>query len=400
MSAVTLLEVESLTKRYGSITAVDDLSFSVAPGETLGLLGPNGAGKTTTMGCIVGLLEPDGGHIAVDGLAPKSKTVSAMVGYAAQRTALYLSLRVSENLAYFGGLYGLRGRALAEAVAKIVDLFDLDSLTGRRVNDLSVGQAKLVHLASAVIHEPTLLLVDEPTAGLDVSARRRVIDAIRRLAAGGAAVVVFDRQAEPLQELAAELDGLACAGDVTRAGDVERAVAAAVDRNGRLDILVNAAGIMLRTRFFELEEDEFDRVVAVSLKGSFLASKAVAGPMRDNGFGRIVHFSSTAGRTVSTLGGCHYTAAKHGVLGLTRALAKELAPHGITVNAVCPGLIDTEMVRGTVTPERIAAYEESFPVSRLGTPEEVAEAVAFLTSEHAGYITGAPIDINGGGFMG
>ena len=103
---MTLLDVESLTKRYGSIVAVDDLSFSVAPGGTLGLLGPNGAGKTTTMGCIVGLLEPDGGQVAVDGLAPKSKPVSAMVGYAAQRTALYLSLRVSENLAYFGGLYG------------------------------------------------------------------------------------------------------------------------------------------------------------------------------------------------------------------------------------------------------------------------------------------------------
>ncbi len=200
MSAVTLLEVESLTKRYGSIVAVDDLSFSVAPGETLGLLGPNGAGKTTTMGCIVGLLEPDGGHIVVDGLAPKSKTVSAMVGYAAQRTALYLSLRVSENLAYFGGLYGLRGRALLEAVAKIVDLFDLDSLTGRRVNDLSVGQAKLVHLASAVIHEPRLLLVDEPTAGLDVSARRRVIDAIRRLAAGGTAVIFSTHYLEEADE--------------------------------------------------------------------------------------------------------------------------------------------------------------------------------------------------------
>ena len=242
-------------------------------------------------------------------------------------------------------------------------------------------------------HEGRVALVTGAAQGMGAACARR-------LAAGGAAVVVFDRQAEPLQELAAELDGLACAGDVTRAADVERAVAAALERHGRLDILVNAAGIMLRTRFFELEEDEFDRVIAVSLKGSFLVSKAVAGPMRDNGFGRIVHFSSTAGRTVSTLGGCHYTAAKHGVLGLTRALAKELAPHGITVNAVCPGLIDTEMVRGTVTPERIAAYEESFPVSRLGTPEEVAETVAFLTSEHAGYITGAPIDINGGGFMG
>ncbi len=222
----------------------------------------------------------------------------------------------------------------------------------------------------------------------------------RRLAAGGASVVLLDRQAETLKTLATEIGGLSCPGDVTSFTDVKEAVATTVNRHGRLDILVNAAGIMLRTRFFELEEDEWDRVVAVSLKGSFLTSKAVAEPMRQGGFGRIVHFSSTAGRTVSTLGGCHYTAAKHGVLGLTRALAKELAPHGITVNAVCPGLIDTEMVRGTVEPQTISEFETSFPVARLGTPEEVAEAVAFLTSEHAGYITGAPLDINGGGFMG
>ena len=186
---MTLLEVESLAKRYGSIVAVDDLSFSVAPGETVGLLGPNGAGKTTTMGCIVGLLQPDGGQIAVDGLAPNAPPVSAMVGYAAQRTALYLSLRVSDNLSYFGGLYGLRGGSLTKATEKIVDLFDLGPLTERRVKDLSVGQQKLVHLATAVIHEPRLLLVDEPTAGLDVSARQRVIDGIRRLAAQGTAVI-------------------------------------------------------------------------------------------------------------------------------------------------------------------------------------------------------------------
>ncbi len=200
MSVVTLLEVESLTKRYGSITAVDDLSFSVAPGETVGLLGPNGAGKTTTMGCIVGLLQPDGGQIAVDGLAPNAPPVSAMVGYAAQRTALYLSLRVSDNLSYFGGLYGLRGGSLTKATEKIVDLFDLGPLTERRVKDLSVGQQKLVHLATAVIHEPRLLLVDEPTAGLDVSARQRVIDGIRRLAAQGTAVIFSTHYLEEADE--------------------------------------------------------------------------------------------------------------------------------------------------------------------------------------------------------
>lgn len=197
---MTLLEVESLTKRYGPIVAVDDLSFSVAPGETVGLLGPNGAGKTTTMGCIVGLLQPDGGQIAVDGLTPNSPPVSAMVGYAAQRTALYLSLRVSDNLSYFGGLYGLRGDSLTEATDKIVDLFDLGLLTERRVKDLSVGQQKLVHLATAVIHEPRLLLVDEPTAGLDVTARRRVIDGIRRLAAQGTAVIFSTHYLEEADE--------------------------------------------------------------------------------------------------------------------------------------------------------------------------------------------------------
>ena len=197
---MTLLEVESLTKRYGSIVGVDDLSFSVAPGETVGLLGPNGAGKTTTMGCIVGLLQPDGGQIAVDGLAPNAPPVSAMVGYAAQRTALYLSLRVSDNLSYFGGLYGLRGGSLTKATEKIVDLFDLGPLTERRVKDLSVGQQKLVHLATAVIHEPRLLLVDEPTAGLDVSARQRVIDGIRRLAAQGTAVIFSTHYLEEADE--------------------------------------------------------------------------------------------------------------------------------------------------------------------------------------------------------
>ncbi len=107
---------------------------------------------------------------------------------------------MSENLAFFGGLYGLRGRSLAEAVAKIVDLFDLDPLLRRAVKDLSVGQAKLVHLATAVIHEPPLLLVDEPTAGLDVSARRPVIDSIRRLAAQGTAVIFSTHYLEEASE--------------------------------------------------------------------------------------------------------------------------------------------------------------------------------------------------------
>jgi len=215
----------------------------------------------------------------------------------------------------------------------------------------------------------------------------------RRLARDGTRIVALD-----LEPVAIE-GALAVQGDVTKASDVECAVRLALERFGRLDVLVNAAGVLTGTGLFEMDEDEWDRVVAVNLKGSFLTSRAAARPMREAGFGRIVHFSSTAGKTVSTIGGCHYTAAKHGVLGLTRALAKELAAFGITVNAVCPGLIDTEMVRSTISEEAIRQYEASFPVPRLGTPEEVAELVAFLASDRAAYITGAALDINGGDFL-
>jgi 3-oxoacyl-[acyl-carrier protein] reductase len=121
--------------------------------------------------------------------------------------------------------------------------------------------------------------------------------------------------------------------------------------------------------------------------------------MQGVGWGRIVNFSSSAGRQYSTLGGAHYTAAKAGVLGFTRHLAKEIADDGITVNAVCPGLIDTEMVRSTVGPERTKAYTDTFPIARLGEPWEVAELVAFLASDKAAYITGASLDINGGDLM-
>lgn len=218
---------------------------------------------------------------------------------------------------------------------------------------------------------------------------------VERLAADGARVVSMD-----LNEARAENGAIAYVGDVTSASDVDAAIALARSRFGKVDILIHAAGILRPTSIFDMSEDEWDWVLAVNLKGAFLTSRAVAPLMREQGWGRIVHFSSTAGKTVSTIGGTHYTAAKHGVLGFTRALAKELASFGVTVNAVCPGLIDTEMVRETIDDETIRDFESSFPIPRLGRPEEVAELVRFLVSEEAGYITGAALDINGGDFLG
>jgi 3-oxoacyl-[acyl-carrier protein] reductase len=221
----------------------------------------------------------------------------------------------------------------------------------------------------------------------------------RRFAADDAGLLLLDVNPDLLAGVAGELGAEHRVTDVSEGEEVDAAVDACLERFGRLDVLVNAAAILARTRFPDLTEGEWRRVVDVNLTGAFLLTKAVSLPMRQLGWGRIVHFSSTAGKTVSTLGGAHYTATKHGVLGLTKAAAKELARFGITVNAVCPGLIDTEMVRQDTTAEQREEYAASFPIPRLGTPGEVAELVHFLASDAAAYITGASVDITGGDLM-
>ena len=192
---------------------------------------------------------------------------------------------------------------------------------------------------------------------------------------------------------------MAVTGDVTKKEDVEKAVKDTVAQFGQVDILINNAGVLRPTAVIDIDEKEWEWVVAVNLKGTFLFSQAVLKIMRKNNWGRIVNFSSTAGKNISTVGGAHYTSAKAGILGFTRHLAKEEAGYGITVNSVCPGLIDTEMVRNTIDPVKTQKYADSFPISRLGEPEEVAELVAFLCSNRAAYITGASLDINGGDLM-
>ncbi len=225
-----------------------------------------------------------------------------------------------------------------------------------------------------------------------------------RFAAEGATLLLVDVREARLAELVVELRAQGAvvmerACDVADDAQVAATVAATIAEHGRLDVLVNAAGIMHPTRFAELTVEQWDRVIAVNLRGTFLMLHAAYPHMRAQGDGRVVNFASTAGLTVSTLGGAHYTAAKHGVVGLTRAVAAEGGPHGIRVNAVCPGLIDTEMVRDTIDPVTIARFADSFPIRRLGTPEEVAELVLFLVSDRSAYITGAALNISGGDLL-
>ena len=237
-------------------------------------------------------------------------------------------------------------------------------------------------------------LVTGASRGLGRAAAARLIER-------GASVAINVRDRARAEAIAAELGDRAFAvpGDITAAGVPDALVSQVVARFGRLDILVNNAAHALGTRLEQLTAEEWRQAMEVNMTAPFLLTKAAIPTMKSQRYGRIINISSTAGRMVSTLGGAHYTASKTGLLGFTRAAAKELGRFGITVNAVCPGMIDTELTRETATPERLTALAERYPVPRLGTAEEVADLICFAASEAAGYITGASLDINGGDLM-
>ena len=222
-----------------------------------------------------------------------------------------------------------------------------------------------------------------------------------RLHERGASVAVNVRDQTRAETLAKEIGDRAFAvpGDVAAEGIPDDIVRRTLERFGRIDILVNNAALPLSTRLPDLAADEWRRAIEVNLTAPFLMTKAVLPAMRSQGYGRIINISSSAGRMVSTLGGAHYTASKAGLLGLTRAAAKELGKFGITVNAVCPGMIDTELTHEHAANELLERLAANYPVPRLGTALEVADLICFAASEAAGYITGASLDINGGDLM-
>ena len=222
-----------------------------------------------------------------------------------------------------------------------------------------------------------------------------------RLHERGASVAINVRDAERAERVAREIGERAFAvpGDVAAPDAPDDIVQRTLERFDRIDILINNAALPLTTRFEAITAEEWRRALEVNLTAPFLLIKAALPAMKAQKYGRVVNISSTAGRMVSTLGGAHYTTSKTGLLGLTRAAAKELGAFGITVNAVCPGMIDTELTRESATPEVLERLARSYPVPRLGTSLEVADLICFVASEAAGYITGASLDINGGDLM-
>lgn len=226
------------------------------------------------------------------------------------------------------------------------------------------------------------------------------------LAASGATIVINylrnEAGAEEARRRIASDGGRAIRvqADVTNAADVTALVNRTVEELGPPDILVNNAGSLVeRLRLLELTEERWEEVVNLNLKSAFLCSKAVAPSMVERKSGVIVNLASIAGRNGGALGSIHYSTAKGGLITFTKGLAKELAPHGIRVNAVSPGVIDTPYHEQFSTSEMMKGYVSAIPMGRIGRPEEVASVITFLASDKASYIAGETIEINGGMYM-
>ena len=224
----------------------------------------------------------------------------------------------------------------------------------------------------------------------------------RALAEDGASVVVSGRDAGRIESAVKELESagasvLGIAADQSKREDCDRLVDAAKERFGRIDVLVNSAGITRDQLLVRMKDDDWDQVMDTNLRGVFLMTRACAKTMMRQKSGRIINIASTAG-AMGNAGQVNYSAAKAGVIGLTKAAARELAHWSILVNAVAPGLIETDMTAGLPGEAREALLRQ-VPLKRAGAAREVAEVVRFLAGDGAAYVTGQTIHVNGGLYM-
>lgn len=212
-------------------------------------------------------------------------------------------------------------------------------------------------------------------------------------AAAGADLVMVDKDADVVGSAAATLGATAATADVSRTQDVERVVTTTMTRTGRIDVLVNNAGILRDAVLWKTDDDAWDSVLAVHLGGTFRFTRACTPHFRKQGYGRIINVTSYTGLH-GNVGQSNYAAAKAGIVGFTKASAKELAGFGVTVNAISPNA-ETRMI-ASIPADRRAAVEAIIPLGRFADPAEMAAAVAFLAAEEAGYITGVVLPVDGG----
>ena len=225
----------------------------------------------------------------------------------------------------------------------------------------------------------------------------------RFLHARGFRVLITDIDGARVEAIARSLDATGETArwadlDVRRKEDFVDAIERLSDWGGP-DILVNNAALSLLTPVMEISADEFDAVMAVNLRGPFFGSQVLGDYFKRKGRGRIINIASQAGQMGGTVTGAHYAASKAGLILLTKYFARELAAHGVTVNAIAPGALDLPALRAAIPPDRLANMEKSIPVGHLGNPEEIGAVVALIASPEMGYVTGTTWDINGGTFM-
>jgi len=225
------------------------------------------------------------------------------------------------------------------------------------------------------------------------------------LSTSGAALSLVDRDSEGLKKIAdacnqkGTTEHLSVHGDVSNESDVNRMVEKTVARYEKIDFLVTSAGIIFKTPFEEIPMAEWDELMATNVRGLFMCNQQVVREMLKKGGGAIVNVASVAGRSISLIGGVHYCASKHAVIGITRHMARELCKRGIRANAFCPGATHTPMIHDNQTPQQIEELENRIALGRLADSQEQARVIAFMLSDGASYLNGACVDSNGGSVM-
>ncbi len=249
-----VLEVRDLSKHYRDRQAVRSLSFQLSPGEIFGLLGPNGAGKTTTIGMIAGVLRPTAGSVRILGADTALAGRSALrdLGLVPQTIALYPALTAEENLRFFGNLYGISRELLEDRMRRLLELSGLSARRREPVSEFSGGMKRRLNLACALVHEPKLLLLDEPTAGVDPQSRERIYDALEALARKGLALLLTTHYLEEAERLCHRL-AILDEGRVAAEGTVEDLRALAGEEPSVVIVLARAPGAELEAKLAERE---------------------------------------------------------------------------------------------------------------------------------------------------
>jgi ABC-2 type transport system ATP-binding protein len=227
-----VIEVDHLRKTFGGLTAVNDISFTAHPGEIFGLLGPNGAGKTTTIGCISGLLTPTGGHVRIMGhdVVREGPAARRVLGVVPQEISLYEDLSAVENLNYWGGAQGLRNPLLRQRIREVLEITGLQDRAREPVKQFSGGMRRRLNFACGIVHQPKVLLLDEPTVGVDPQSRVRLLDLVRAQAQAGACVLYTTHYMEEAETLCHHL-AIVDHGNVIAAGTLAELRALLAERD-------------------------------------------------------------------------------------------------------------------------------------------------------------------------